>query len=226
MNKTGILKRYAELEDEVTPHLLISIGSAFVKNPETGQEFELGKDVMLNWLVKAQNLIANTCGEDSQHFKKFDRTGNELGSELGLKTIRKLLAIFLAAKDDFEKGYIFNVRDMVQAEVFSSELDQASELLQYNYTSAAAVIAGTVLETRIRSLCDRLSIPQGKLDKMNADLVKKNAYNTIVQKKITALASIRNSAAHGKNDEFTRADVESMINDIKNFICTHELSNI
>jgi hypothetical protein len=54
---------------------------------------------------------------------------------------------------------------------------------------AAAVIAGTVLETALRQLC---------LDRMNADLAKAGVYNSLMQKRITALAAIRNRAAHGK----------------------------
>jgi hypothetical protein len=66
---------------------------------------------------------------------------------------------------------------------------------------AAAVIAGTVLETALRQLC---------LDRMNADLAKAGVYNSLMQKRITALAAIRNRAAHGKPNEFTRDDVSAM----------------
>ncbi|HFF4507887.1 TPA: DUF4145 domain-containing protein, partial [Acinetobacter baumannii] len=41
------------------------------------------------------------------------------------------------------------------------------------------------------------------------------------QKRITALADIRNNAAHGKYDEFTIEDVERMISDIERFLLTY-----
>ena len=75
-----------------------------------------------------------------------------------------------------------------------------------------------MLETALRTLCDRHEIPHGKLDKMNADLAKAGQYNKLRQKRITALADIRNSAAHGKTDQFQPADVESMINEIERFL--------
>ena len=110
------------------------------------------------------------------------------------------------------------MKALVQAEVFDSELEQANELLSSGYLSAAAVIAGVVLETALRELCDRGNISHSKLDKMNADLAKAGKYNTLTQKRITALAAIRNSAAHGKADEFTKQSVINMIDEVEQFL--------
>ena len=49
---------------------------------------------------------------------------------------------------------------------------------------------------------------------MNSDLAKAGIYNKLQQKRITALADIRNSAAHGKPEEFSGDDVIMMIRDI------------
>lgn len=130
-------------------------------------------------------------------------------------------AVFLAAREDFEGGYLSSVRTLVQAEVFDSELEQAEELLKGGCVTAAAVIAGVVLETALRELCDRASIPYGKLDKMNVDLVKAGIYNKLVQKRITAHADIRNSAAHGKPEEFTEQDVSAMLQEVGRFLADH-----
>lgn len=127
-------------------------------------------------------------------------------------------AVFLAAREDFEGGYLSSVRTLVQAEMFDSELEQAEELLKGGYVTAAAVIAGVVLETALRELCDRSSIAHGKLDKMNADLAKAGIYSKLVQKRITTLADIRNSAAHGKPEEFTEQDVSAMLQDVCRFL--------
>ena len=65
-----------------------------------------------------------------------------------------------------------NLKLLVQGDVFDSELEQASELLASQYTVAAAVIAGVVLETSLREMCADNAIQVGKLDKMNADLAR------------------------------------------------------
>lgn len=132
--------------------------------------------------------------------------------------MKELRAIFIAAKEDYEGGYINSIRNLVQAEVFDSELDQARELLSSGYRLPAAVVAGTVLETTLRQMCSDRNITTGKLDKMNADLVKSGAYNTLMQKKITALADLRNKAAHGRSDEFSPHDVSDMISQVRDFV--------
>jgi len=130
-------------------------------------------------------------------------------------------AVFMAAKEDFEGGYLTSIRSLVQAEVFDSELEQAEELVKSGYVVAAAVIAGVVLETALRELCDRSEISYGSLNKMNADLTKAGVYNKLVQKRITALADIRFCAAHGKLAEFTTQHVSTMIRDVGGFLADH-----
>lgn len=165
-------------------------------------------------------MLAKVCGEESQHFRQFEK--NEYGSySTNYKDLQRLKAVFLAAREDFEGGYLSSVRTLVQAEVFDSELEQAEELLKGGYVTAAAVIAGVVLETALRELCDQASIPYGKLDKMNVDLVKVGIYNKLVQKRITAHADIRNSAAHGKPEEFTEQDVSAMLQEVGKFLADH-----
>ena len=52
---------------------------------------------------------------------------------------------------------------------------------------------------------------------MNSDLVKAGVYNLLKQKQITALADLRNKAAHGLGG-FAKADVESMNKDVRRFM--------
>lgn len=83
------------------------------------------------------------------------------------------------------------------------------------------MVAGVVLETTLRELCERQSLAHGNLDRMNADLAKAGVYNKLAQKRITALADIRNAAAHGHADEFKAADVRDMIRDVERFVGEH-----
>jgi hypothetical protein len=178
-------------------------------------------ELLLNWKVKVRNLLSKVCGEESQHFQQFEKNESAIFQDTNFEIFRRLKAIFLAAKEDFEGGYLSSIKTLIQAEVFDSELEQASELLSSGYSTAAAVIAGVVLETALRELCDRENIVHGKLDKMNADLAKVGIYNKLMQKRITALADIRNNAAHGKPNEFKEQDVTDMIRDVSQFLTTY-----
>src|SRR5690606_16473509 len=185
-------KRFSELESQV-----ISIEATKQRRHSeySGSYDHVDDNLILNWQVKVKNLLSNLCGEDSQHFTAFIESGKATSFSSNYTILQQMKAVFMAAKEDFEGGYLNSVRNLVQAEVFDNELDQAKELLSSGYAAAAAVIAGVVLETTLRNMCRDNGIPLGKLDKMNADLTKQGVYNSLTQKRITALAGVRNSAA-------------------------------
>jgi hypothetical protein len=56
---------------------------------------------------------------------------------------------------------------------------------------------------------------------MNSELTKAGAYNLLVQKRITALADIRNNAAHGRTGQFKDNDVSDMISYVESFVSEH-----
>ena len=204
--------------DELAAQLEQVAATKRSKHSEHSDNYEeVDPELLLNWCVKARSLIANACGKESEHFISFveGEKVTPFGDNVGV--LKRVKAVFLAAKEDFEGGYLISVRNLVQAELAETELEQARELLAAGYSSAAAVVAGVVLETTLRTLCDRRGLPHGKLDKMNADLAKAGEYNVLVQKRITAVAAVRNSAAHGKADDFDRGDVDSMISDVERF---------
>ena len=205
--------------DELATQLKGVEATRHTKHSESWGSYEqVDSELFLNWCVKARSLLSRACGEESQHFSQFEKCEEPSMYSGNYEQLKRVKAVFLAAKEDFEGGYLTSVRSLVQAEVFDSELEQATELLAAGYRSAAAVVAGIVLETTLRDLCDAKGIPRGKLDKMNAELAKIGVYNKLVQKRITALADIRNSAAHGNVDEFSSDDVESMIAEVKRFV--------
>ncbi|WP_417322933.1 hypothetical protein [Erythrobacter aureus] len=175
-------------------------------------------EAFLNWSVKAKNLLTKACGEESLHVKEFLENSSPKGYTTNHGILIRLRAVFNAAREDFDGGYCTSVRSLVRAELFDDELEQASELLDAGYTTAAAVVAGVVLETTMRQLCDENGISHGKLDKMNADLAKVGQYNILQQKRITTLADVRNSAAHGKVENFSEADVREMISQVRSFV--------
>lgn len=157
-------KRFSELDDQ----LQAALATAKNKYDESaGRSYlEIESNTLLEWKVKVRSLLGKSCGESSEHFKEFLKAQDTgvYGTHLG--TIKRLQAIFIAAREDYEGGYLRSSRTLVQAEVFDSELEQAKALHSAGYVPAAAVVAGVVLETAMRELADRAGIPHGKLDKI------------------------------------------------------------
>ncbi|MGL1933127.1 MAG: hypothetical protein OCC45_15440 [Desulfotalea sp.] len=179
------------------------------------------EELFISWKLRVKALFSMVCGENSQHFKAFEQGEKPGLHELDFSVLTRLGAIFHATKQDFEDGFLTSIKKLVQAEVFESELEQANELLGNGYKLASAVVAGVVLETSLRDMCDSEEITHGKLDSMNSQLAKAGVYSKLQQKRITALADIRNSAAHGKTDEFNNDDVKNMIRDIESFLISY-----
>jgi hypothetical protein len=185
---------------------------------EYGEGTYVDQPMLINWQVKVRHLLSSVCGTNSQHFIAFSEAEKPLPYTTNHELFQIMKAVFLAAKEDYEGGYLHRFRDVVQAGVFDSEMEQAEELLASGYYTAAAVIAGVVLETKLRQLCEDKELASGKLDKMNADLARADVYNKLTQKQITALADIRNSAAHGETGQFEPNDVKNMLRDVRSLL--------
>ncbi len=174
------------------------------------------------WVTSAQAFLATVLTDSSRHFKNFTKLSSD--QYLSYSPISQAYGVLEAAKDDLNHGGLIVVKTLVEAELFDEFIEQSEHLLSAGYYQAAAVIAGAVLEDALRKLCAKhnITVPaKPKLDSMNAELAKAGAYNTLTQKRITALADIRNTAAHGKWDQFTQADVTDMVDSIRRFMELH-----
>ena len=219
MNKK-IQARLDELEKDIQP----IVSSKRISNDDFSYNCTVDDEILKEWCMKVKTLLGLCLDKDSEYYREFVKEESQQVTYLGNCSIfESLKPIFRAFKNDYENGYLTSMRTLITAEVFDSELEQAQELLDNKYYTAAAVIAGVVLETGLRELCDAQTpqISHGKLDKMNAELTKTGVYNKLQMKKITSLADIRNSAAHGKTTEFNHADVQNMIRDIESFLINH-----
>jgi HEPN domain-containing protein len=170
------------------------------------------------WFASCLNLLSRVFGESSIQFTSFSKHSDKY---LKWSNVGQAFGVLLAAKDDYESDSLFDVKQLIEAELFDDFLEQAEFLLQSGYYQPAAVIAGSVLEDGLRKLCVKhdIKLPdKPKLDWMNAQLAKQGVYNKLTQKTVTAMADIRNSAAHGKWDDFEEEDVEELIKYVRSFM--------
>jgi HEPN domain len=200
---------------------LINEGEAIRESGHTRttmvKEYHFNIEDSTRWHTKLTSLVSRVFKNDSEYYqnlKSFDE-------DAFLHTnFQRALGILKAAKDDYENGYLFNTRTLIEAEIFDDLLEQSEHLLNQGYFQAAAVIAGSVLEDALRKLCDKNSIPlppKATINPMNSELAKANVYNLLKQKQITALADLRNKAAHNQGG-FTKEDVEDMIRNVRRFM--------
>ena len=210
-----IQKRFAELEDNAKT-ISESREKDFVSNK--GEiHYKVASPVFRGWVVKVLSLLQRIFGEDSVHHQQFQENSKKI-HRVTKDTFEICLSIFQASKDDYEGGYLFNVRALVKAEVLDDALEQAEKILNAGYKDPACVVVGVALEITIKEMCTRNGIPHKKLDGMNVELCKAGIYNMAKQKQITAWADLRNDGAHGNWAEYNIADVKDFLNGVQRFI--------
>jgi hypothetical protein len=124
------------------------------------------------------------------------------------------IAILQAAQRRF-KSSLFEIRQLVQADLFDSEIDSARELLKNKFLRAAGAVAGVVLEKHLKQVCDDHSIKVLKKNPAINDLNQLLRDNSVIDvpqwRHITMLADVRNICDHNKQKEPTDQQVSDLI---------------
>jgi hypothetical protein len=140
-----------------------------------------------------------------------------------LNQYEQQLAIVKAAKTRF-KSSLFEIRQLVQADLFDCEIDAARELLKNKFIRAAGAIVGVVLEKHLRQVCDDHTIKVTKKHPGIADLnelLKSNAVIDIPRwRHVSMLADLRNLCDHNKFKEPTAEQVADLIDGAEKAIKT------
>lgn len=137
-----------------------------------------------------------------------------VGPEAAIPHLQQQVAILHAVKARFESS-LFDIRQLVQADLFDSELTAANELNKHKFARAAGALAGVVLERHLGQVCDSHNL---KITKKNPgiaylnDALKKSDVIAIVQwRSVQLLGDIRNLCDHDNKVEPTQDQVDDLI---------------
>lgn len=200
---------------------LIATGEQVLATRKNPKSDVIDAQLAFQWATSVQNILVSVFGKESEHYKNFSAQVKEY---IYYSLVFRAQGVLKAAKDDYDNEQLFEVRRLIEAEVFDDFMEQSEHLLNSGYYQPAAVIAGCVLEDGLRKLCEKsgIALPaRPKLDSMNVELSKAGVFSKLDQKRITALADLRNNAAHGKWDQFTKEDVEEMVKAVRRIMEEH-----
>lgn len=132
-----------------------------------------------------------------------------------LKLFQLQLNILISLGSCFESS-LFNIRELLQADIFDSELDGARELHKNGFHRAAGALCGVVLEKHFACVCASHAIKMKKAapgisdynDKLKDEAVVDNKTYLLIQR----LGTIRNLCDHNKKIEPTKEDIDDLIN--------------
>lgn len=138
---------------------------------------------------------------------------------------RELVAIVRALRDDYAEGAMQSVEELVHADLFGDFIDMAMELHDKRFIGPAAVVAGSVLEEHLRKLAAKhqldVSDDRGRpksVDALSIELRNARAFSELQRKSVTTWYAQRNEAAHGRFDGLVAAEVERMIDGVRDFV--------
>lgn len=140
-----------------------------------------------------------------------------VGPDGAIPHFRQQLAILKAVQARFESS-LFDIRQLVQADLFDSELDTAEELAKNRFVRAAGAVAGVVLEKHLSQVCDnhalRITKKSPTISTLN-DALKEGAVIEVASWRfIQHLGDIRNLCDHAKAEP-TKEQVEDLISGVK-----------
>ena len=140
-----------------------------------------------------------------------------VGPEAAIPHFIQQLAIIRAITVRFESS-LFDIRQLVQADLFDTELDSAKELAKHMFLRAAGAIAGVVLEKHLAQVCDNHGIKISKRDPsisdFNDSIKKESVIDVPTWRNIQLLGDLRNLCDHNKEKEPTPQQVEDLIDGV------------
>ncbi len=210
-----ILDRIDQLEE---------LGQEVLDTELSDPRCEVNSGKIRGFIVTLLSFIERVYGKGHIYYCTIDEYSG--GNVSGIQTNLEILS---AIRQEVEGRWLFDLKDLITAELFTDFLEMAKHLLEKGYKDAAAVIVGSTLENHLRQLCSANSIDtdiknnRGRLipkkaDLLNSELAKNGVYNRLNLKNITAWLDLRNNAAHGKYDEYSHEHVSLMLSGVMNFV--------
>lgn len=149
-----------------------------------------------------------------------DVWGNEeiVGPASAIPLFRQQLNILNSVKKRFTST-LFDIRQLVQADLFDSELEAAKELNKKGFLRGAGAIAGVVLEKHLSQVCVNHNLKIIKknpsISDYNDKLKNAGTYETPTWRKIQHLGDLRNLCDHKRKRDPKHEDVEELIEGVE-----------
>lgn len=183
----------------------------------TSEEIDKDNGAFVEWQWQTVNFLANFIGRDNLYTQGF---GSQVRTKLD-KSVQAGLGILRALREDFESGFLTDIRTLVSAELFDDFLEMAEHLHANGYKDPAASLTGAVLEDGMRRIAGKKGVrlkTREDLSSLNQKLANAEVYNRLTQRRLQPWITLRNHADHGEFDEYSAADVAEMIRYVRSFL--------
>jgi hypothetical protein len=121
-------------------------------------------------------------------------------------------------------AHSFEIRQLVQADFFDSELEAASELAQKGFLRAAGAVAGVIVEKHLGQVATNHNVVTKKkhptISDFNDLLKSTGAIDVPEWRRIQRLGDLRNLCDHNKHRDPTKDEIEELISGVSKLMKT------
>ena len=152
------------------------------------------------------------------NLRVLDRIGVEgVGPAAAIPRFRQQLEIVKAVRSRFNSS-LYDIRQIVQADLFDSELEAAKALVKHGFLRAGGALAGVVMERHLAQVCENHAIKIRKKTPTIADfndaLKNADAIDLPQWRLNQHLGDIRNQCDHDKDTEPTSERATDLIDGV------------
>ncbi|MBU8933812.1 MAG: hypothetical protein KOO62_07375 [candidate division Zixibacteria bacterium] len=145
-----------------------------------------------------------------------------VGPDSAIPSFFQQVNIVKSVQKRFESS-LFDIKQLVQADLFDSELEVAKELNKKGFVRAAGAVAGVVLEGHLVQVCEKHELKVKKNHTIGALILllhENEVIDTPLWRKLQYLADLRNLCDHKKKTEPKTEDIEQLIAGVSAIIKT------
>ena len=146
-----------------------------------------------------------------------------LDGKAAVPEFEQQLTILKSVKSVFSSS-LFDLKTILQADLFDNEIDSAQGLLNAGFLRPAGVICGVVIEKHLKQVCENHNLSIRKknptISDFNDALKNGEVIDVSQWRLIQYLTDIRNICTHNKGEEPKKEQVEELIANTKKVLKT------
>lgn len=171
-------------------------------------------DFKLLYKIERRKEITYSTYTISDALTRICVPGRNLKPESAVSKMTQQVSILTATKEIL-KSKVYQMQELMQADIFDNELNSAKELNNKGFYRAAGAICGVVLEEHFSKVLEKHNIKNTKSNPAINDynnLLKSNSIIDIPTfRHIQLLGDIRNLCDHKKKEDPTKEQIEDLI---------------
>ncbi len=148
------------------------------------------------WASSAMHLVSAVFGENSPHYRNLSIAYRKYAG--WARDFLGMSGIFLAAKSDYDGGYLFNLETTISGEIFADFLVAAKNALASNQKDVAAVLACAALEDALKRYASlrELSVEGKAMQEVIKALKAKGLVSGPQKSLLDSMPRVRDAAMH------------------------------